>query len=87
MRDENFDLPVTIETDQVGRYLTVTRAAQAASLLVDKWPGERGPKYRSALKAMMDVMEQRKAVMAARKAFTAAAKEADIFVREGRQLD
>lgn len=86
MRDENFDVPVTIETDRIGRYLTVTRAAQAASLLVDRWPENRGPKYRSALKAMMDVMEQRKAVMAARKAFTAAAKEADIFVREGRQI-
>ncbi|ODT13496.1 MAG: hypothetical protein ABS35_37700 [Kaistia sp. SCN 65-12] len=86
MRDETFDVPVTIETDQVGRYLTVTRAAQAASLMVDKWPAERGPRYRSALKALMDTMEQRKAVATARKAFTAAAKEADIFVREGRNF-
>lgn len=84
MRDENFDVPVTIETDQIGRYLTVTRAAQAASLLVDRWPAERGPKYRTALRALTDALEQRKAVTAARKAFTAAAKEADIFVREGR---
>ena len=86
MRDENFDIPVTIETGQIGRHLTVTRTAQAASLLVDKWPAERGPKYRSALKALMDAMDQRKPVEPARKAFVAAAKEADVFVREGRQI-
>lgn len=83
MRDEQFDVPVTIETDRIGRHLTVTRTVQAASLLLDKWPDEkRGPKYRSALKAMMDVMEQRKSVAVARKAFVAAAKEADVFVRD-----
>ncbi|WP_181175627.1 DUF982 domain-containing protein [Mesorhizobium sp. B2-3-4] len=86
MRDENFDIPVTIETSQTGRYLTVTRTAQAASLLLEKWPTTRGPKYRAALKAMRDVLEQRKTVSVGRKAFTAAAKEADVFVREGRDF-
>ena len=86
MRDEYFDIPVTIETDQVGQHLTVTRAAQAAELLVDRWPSTRGPKYRSALQSLMDVMEQRKAVSEARKAFSAAAKEAKVFVREGRKF-
>ncbi|WP_352814595.1 DUF982 domain-containing protein [Mesorhizobium sp. M0207] len=83
MRDEQLDIPVTIQTEQTGRYLTVTRTAQAASFLVERWPVQnRGPKYRSALKAMMDVMEQRKTVSAARKAFVGAAKEAGVFVRE-----
>lgn len=86
MHDEYFDIPVTIETDQVGRHLTVTRTAQAAALLVDRWPVSRGPKYRSALQCMKDVMEQRKAVSEARKAFAAAAKEAKVFVREGRKF-
>ncbi|TIM05815.1 MAG: DUF982 domain-containing protein [Mesorhizobium sp.] len=85
MRDEQFDVPVTIESERTGRRLSVTRTVQAASLLVDKWPNEkRGPKYRAALKAMMDAMEQRRAVGTARRAFTAAAKEAHVFVREGR---
>jgi hypothetical protein len=85
MRDEQFDLPVTIESERTGRFLTVTGTVQAASLLVDKWPDEgRGPKYRSALKAMMDAMEQRRAVGTARRAFTAAAREASVFVRVGR---
>lgn len=83
MQDEFFDIPVTIETAQVGRFLTVTRTAQAASLLTGKWPEKTGPKYKSAVKAVLDAMEQRKTVSVARKAFTAAAKEADVFVREG----
>ncbi|MER8828748.1 DUF982 domain-containing protein [Mesorhizobium sp. M0938] len=86
MRDEQFDVPVTIESARTGRPLSVTRTVQAATLLVDKWPDEnRGPKYRAALKAMMDAMEQRRAVGSARRAFTAAAKEAHLFVREGRR--
>jgi hypothetical protein len=81
MRDEQFDVPVVIESHG----LTVTGTVQAASLLVDGWPNEeRGPKYRSALKAMMDAMEQRRAVGTARRAFTAAAREAHLVVREGR---
>jgi hypothetical protein len=69
-----------------GAILTVTRTAQAASLLLDKWPHEKRdrPKYRLAVKAVMEVMEQRKTVSVARKAFTAAAKDADyLSVRDG----
>ncbi len=85
MRNEQFDVPVTIESERNGRLLTVTGTVQAAALLVDRWPDEeRGPKYRSALKAMMDAMEQRRAVGTARRAFTAAAREANVFIREGR---
>jgi hypothetical protein len=85
MRDEQFDISVTIEGEQAGLPLTVTGTVQAASLLVDNWPDEsRGPKYRSALKAQMDAMEQRRAVGTARRAFTAAAREASVFLREGR---
>jgi hypothetical protein len=44
MRDEQFDIPVTIETEHTGRYLTVTRTAQAASFLIERWPVQkRGP--------------------------------------------
>ncbi|MER8431090.1 hypothetical protein [Mesorhizobium caraganae] len=37
MRDEQFDVPVTIESEGSG--LTVTGTVQATSLLVDGWPG------------------------------------------------
>jgi hypothetical protein len=81
MRNENFDVPVTVETD---REFAVTDTVQAAEMLIESWPKDRrGPKYRAALRACMDVLEQRRTVAGARKAFIAAAKEARVFVRAG----
>jgi hypothetical protein len=84
MRNENFDIPVTIETEAAGRERIVTDTIQAAEILLRRWPDDgRGQKYRAALRACMDAMEQRRAVASARKAFVAAAKDAHIFVRAG----
>ena len=81
MRNESFDVPVTVETD---RRQAVTDTVQAAGMLLEGWPlDRRGPKYRAALRVCMDVLEQRRAVAGARKAFIAAAKEARLFVRVG----
>jgi ribosomal protein S4 len=85
VRDEDFDLTVTIATEQTGQFLTVTRTAHAAEFLLERWPkNQRGREYRSALLALVDVMEQRKTVSVARKAFAAAARKAKVLVREGR---
>jgi hypothetical protein len=82
MRDEPFDVAVTVGAGMPRRLRIVRSTVQAASLLVDKWPDkDRGPKYRFALKACMDVMEGRKAVASARRAFVGAAKEAEMLVR------
>ena len=82
MRNESFDVTVTLDMDQER---TVTDTVQAAEILVEGWPRDRrGPKYRAALRACMDVLEQRRTVAGARKAFIAAAKEAHLFVRTGR---
>ncbi|MGB3899450.1 MAG: DUF982 domain-containing protein [Mesorhizobium sp.] len=87
MRDENFDIPVTVETAQTGRFLTVTRVGQAADLLLYKWPEDKkGPRHRAALRSLMDAMRDRHAASVAREAFVEAAKEADIFIREGYQF-
>jgi len=84
MRNENFDIPVTVETDAPGRERVVTDTIQAAEILLRRWPDDgRGQKYKAALRACMDAMEQRRAVASARKAFVAAAKDAHIFVRAG----
>ena len=84
MRNENFDIPVTVETDAAGRERVVTDTIQAAEILLRRWPDDgRGQKYKAALRACMDAMEQRRAVASARKAFVAAAKDAHIFVRAG----
>lgn len=82
MQDQPFDVSVTVKA---GRTRVVRSALQAAFLLVQKWPDQnRGPKYRSALMACMDAMEGRRAAASARRAFTGAAKEAELFVREGK---
>ena len=82
MRNEHFDVPVTIEGDKPGRTDVVADAVHAAETLLERWPEkERGPAYRAALKACMDVMEGRKQVVSARRAFVKAAKSAHVFVR------
>ena len=82
MRDAPFDASVTV---RAGRRRVVRSAAQAAFLLVDRWPDtERGPQYRLALQACMDVMEGRRAAASARRAFIRAAKDAAVFVGEGK---
>jgi hypothetical protein len=82
MRDVPFEKPLTVETAHVGRYLTITGTEQAADFLLHEWPGKRGSKHRAALRAALDVLEQRKAAGEARRAFLVAAKEADVFVRD-----
>jgi hypothetical protein len=84
MRNELFDVTVTVGSERQGEARVVADTVQAAELLLENWPEDhRGPKYRAALRACMDVMEQRKTVASARKAFIAAAREARLLVRKG----
>jgi hypothetical protein len=46
----------------------------------------KGALYRKAAKACMDHLRGKKDASAVRKAFISAAREADIFVREGRHF-
>ena len=83
MRDEPFEIPLSVTGGRRGQSGTLASAAQAAHFLVDRWPqAERGPKYRSALKACMDVLEGRRRIAAARKAFVQAAGEAGLSVHD-----
>ena len=52
MAEENFDVPVTIETEHTGRHLTVTRVGQAARLLTERWPKKDGPKHLAAIRSV-----------------------------------
>jgi hypothetical protein len=84
MAEEHFEV-VTIETDQPGRLLSITNTRQVAERLTENWPAaHRGTAYKRAVKAAMDHLRGKKDANELRKAFVAAAKEADIFVREGR---
>jgi hypothetical protein len=86
MAEDHFE-PVTIETDQPGRHLIVTNIQQVAMRLTAKWPAPRkGAAYRKAVQACMAHLDGKRNVGAVRSAFIEAAKEADIFVREGRHF-
>jgi hypothetical protein len=63
MRNEHFDVTVTVGNAREDKARVVTDTVQAAESLLEDWPQDRrGPKYRAALRACMDVMEQRKGV-------------------------
>lgn len=87
MGEDHFEV-VTIETDQPGRLINVTNTMQAAERLIGPWPtAHRGALYRKAVKACMDHLNGKKDAAAVRKAFISAAKEADIFVRDGHRYE
>ena len=84
MRNEDFDITVTVTTDGAAGQHVVSDTVHAAEILLRRWPDDmRGQKYRAALKACMDVMEGRKQVASARRAFINAARQAHILVRTG----
>ncbi len=59
---------------------TVDRVAQAADILLNRWPAVTDKKHVAARKACLGVLEGLKETCDARKAFVEAAKEADILV-------
>jgi len=76
---------VVVETDVIGRLRTINSVRDAAEMLVVGWPTKgRGEAYRAALQATYNAIGETLAPAVARMAFIAAAKEAGIFVREGR---
>lgn len=81
MEDKRFEEPASILT---GKARSVTRrvrsTAEAANYLLCAWPIEGGRKHLAARKACLDVLSGLKAAHVARKAFAAAADEADILV-------
>ncbi len=82
MRDVHFDRPVIVEGHRPGLMITVSRTGRAAEMLLHGW-NVKGPCYRKAVQAVTSPMNTRSDVSKARKAFAAAAREADIFIQEG----
>ncbi|MGN6771584.1 MAG: DUF982 domain-containing protein [Rhizobiaceae bacterium] len=76
---------MTIETDQPGRLANITNIQQIAERLSGSWPADcKGEAYRKAVVACMEHLRGVQDTEAVRAAFIGAAKEAGIFVREGR---
>jgi Protein of unknown function (DUF982) len=78
---------VTIESRSPGIQLNVTDAQRAAEILSWEWPERRGNAYARAVQISMAHFAGLALATDVRDAFIAAAKEARIFVREGRLLN
>jgi hypothetical protein len=78
-----FSRLIVIEYGRVGQLRHIGSVREAAECLLGKWPNEgRGPKFSQALEACHNALAGDGSAESARRAFIAAAKEADIFVRE-----
>jgi hypothetical protein len=78
VEDKHFDRPAQIVTGPHGSVvLRIDTAMQAADYLLNKWPTPGGAKHLAARKVCVAVLEGLKKSQVARKAFEAAAYEAD----------
>lgn len=73
-------LAVTIEIDETGELRNVSSVAEAAEILRQNWPSDRGKELSRARRACLDAMEGTGSLEEARTAFVAAANEAGILV-------
>jgi hypothetical protein len=72
--------PITIESRQIGKYLTINSTERAAHYMLEEWPREEsGEVFEAAKRAQLDALEGKGSVDYARSAFIAAAQEAGIF--------
>ncbi|GAA4121691.1 DUF982 domain-containing protein [Aminobacter aganoensis] len=82
MENIRFETPVTVKSDPAGTPLILRTAKEASAFLLNNWPGKRGPKHRAALQACSDAMSGERPVMAARRAFIAAARDASVLITD-----
>jgi hypothetical protein len=75
MQDQHFDRPVRPRNT----IYVVERVAQAADILLNRWPAHTGRKHMAARRVCLNVLSGQEDAASARKAFVAAADEADIL--------
>ena len=73
--------PVTVRADGAIDMLTVTTTAQAAQILLNRWPTRRGKAFEKAKIICVQVIEGRNTPKKARKAFLKAARKAGLRLR------
>ena len=79
MEDKRFSRAIKVRFKQFGQARTVADAHQALDCLMYCWPADRGPRHRDALDACLKVIDGHRSTIDAEKAFTEAAREADIL--------
>lgn len=80
MSVNRFHIPVTIQLGRIDRTQVVTTTAEAAEILLRRWPAERGEKHFRAMKACLETIRGGRPSNFARRAFIAAAQEARVLV-------
>lgn len=84
MQDHRFEEPVRVALGRSRNTVyTVERVAQAADILLNRWPTTTSKKHVAARKACLGALQGLKEAHLVRKAFVEAAKEADILVELG----
>lgn len=78
-----WEKPITFETNKLGKYWTVTSAAEAARALMERWPVDTGKALEEAQRTCLAVLEGKEDPAIAREAFIKAAEEAGVFIRNG----
>lgn len=74
MQDQRFEKPVRVALGKSGNTIyTVDRVAQAADILLNRWPTPTGQKHMAARKACLSVLQGLKSAREAREAFVEAA--------------
>ena len=82
MHHERFDVPVAVKFGSPVQQKVLRNAQDVSDFLLNNWTGKRSPKHRAALQACHDALAGDKPVMTARRAFLAAAREADVLVTD-----
>lgn len=83
MAGDWWDKPLSVMIGHSTTY-NVTSSSKAADILLHRWPTDGGAKHLAARRAVLKAMENHRdsrARAAARRAFEAAAREADILVK------
>lgn len=73
---------VELNIDRFNVCRTIYTTADAAYYLLHKWPAEEGAEYRRARQVCLAALDGRRPANDAREAFLAAAKEADLLVKD-----
>lgn len=82
MQNDRFEVPITVRLSSDGENKVLKTTREASDFLLNSWPGKKSPKQRAALQACYDAQAGNKPVMTARRAFIAAAREADVLIAD-----
>ncbi|MEX0405076.1 DUF982 domain-containing protein [Aquibium sp. LZ166] len=82
MQKNHFEVPVTVKAGNEGDSKVLSSPREASDFLLNNWQGKRSAKHRAALQACHDAVSSGKPAMTARRAFVAAAREADLLLSD-----